>query len=69
MSTLSRSALQFDSVVAQLQLLAVFLRCRDAADPRGAVLDKLAGQLGATPAPETVTEDAPGPAPEAPEPG
>lgn len=70
-STLSRSALQFDSVVAQLQLLAVFLRCRDAADPRGAVLDKLAGQLGATPAPETVTvtEDAPGPAPEAPEPG
>lgn len=67
--TLSRSALQFDSVVAQLQLLAVFLRCRDGGDPRSAVLETLAGQLGGTPAPEAATEDAPGTSPEKPEPG
>ena len=39
---LYRSALEFDSVVTQLNLLADFLRCRDAGDPRCAVLDALA---------------------------
>lgn len=47
---LYRSALEFDSVVTQLNLLADFLRCRDADDPRCAVLDALAFQLGGTPA-------------------
>ena len=39
---LYRSTLEFDSVVTQLGLLADFLRCRDAGDPRCAVLDALA---------------------------
>ena len=47
---LYRSTLEFDSVVTQLGLLADFLRCRDADDPRCAVLDALAFQLGGTPA-------------------
>ena len=47
---LYRSALEFDSVVTQLNLLADFLRCRDADDPRCAVLDALAFQLGGAPA-------------------
>lgn len=47
---LYRSALEFDSVVAQLRLLADLLRCRDAEDPRCAVLDDLALQLGGAPA-------------------
>ena len=47
---LYRSALEFDSVVAQLGLLADFLRCRDANDPRSAVLDALAVELGGAPA-------------------
>lgn len=47
---LYRSALEFDSVVAQLNLLADFLRCREADDPRCAVLDALAFELGGAPA-------------------
>ncbi|MBL8436480.1 MAG: CHAT domain-containing protein [Zoogloea sp.] len=47
---LYRSTLEFDSVVTQLGLLADFLRCRDADDPRCAVLDALAVELGGAPA-------------------
>ena len=47
---LYRSTLEFDSVVTQVGLLADFLRCRDAGDPRCAVLDALAVELGGAPA-------------------